>query len=367
MEDIMNLLVGGDDTVDVLAESLKADRKLILNGEVDSWCVEEICMQIMKWNQDDKDIMPEKRKKIYLLINTPGGDAFSGMNMLDVITCSETPVVTIGYGMCCSMGFYLLCAGKERYCFPNTIVLLHDGSNSIQTTSRKGKDIQAFYDKLDEKLQEFDRSLTEVPKKNNQKRYIAMGAIGAVAVIVALYLVLSITGAFAWSVSWLLPLGAIVAAVVAADVVLLLKGFKSDKFLVARLFNVATVILVFVFMYLCIRLSVHPRFDWYIFLCMVPAAGIMDIAIGFVTKSKLTVPEIFVWAMLTSVMLYVMLGVAAVMPWHPGWLLPALTAICIVAVVAVLLISHSKKAKKDKQLFLDSTKNQVDEEYYTKW
>lgn len=116
-----------------------------------------------------------------------------------------------------------------------------------------------------------------------------------------------------------------------------------------------------------IRLSVHPRFDWYIFLCMVPAAGIMDIAIGFVTKSKLTVPEIFVWAMLTSVMLYVMLGVAAVMPWHPGWLLPALTAICIVAVVAVLLISHSKKAKKDKQLFLDSTKNQVDEEYYTKW
>lgn len=155
MEDIMNLLVGGDDTIDVLAESLKADRKLILNGEVDSWCVEEICMQIMKWNQDDKDIMPEKRKKIYLLINTPGGDAFSGMNMLDVITCSETPVVTIGYGMCCSMGFYLLCAGKERYCFPNTIVLLHDGSNSIQTTSRKGKDIQAFYDKLDEKLQEF--------------------------------------------------------------------------------------------------------------------------------------------------------------------------------------------------------------------
>lgn len=220
---------------------------------------------------------------------------------------------------------------------------------------------------FDAKLQEFDRSLTEVPKKNNQKRYIAMGAIGAVAVIVALYLVLSITGAFAWSVSWLLPLGAIVAAVVAADVVLLLKGFKSDKFLVARLFNVATVILVFVFMYLCIRLSVHPRFDWYIFLCMVPAAGIMDIAIGFVTKSKLTVPEIFVWAMLTSVMLYVMLGVAAVMPWHPGWLLPALTAICIVAVVAVLLLSHSKKAKKDKQLFLDSTKNQVDEEYYTKW
>lgn len=220
---------------------------------------------------------------------------------------------------------------------------------------------------FDAKLQEFDRNLTEVPKKNNLKRNIAVGAIGSVAAIIALYLILSLTGAVGWGMSWLILLGAVVAAVVAVDVVLMLKAFKDDKFLVARLFNVGTVILVFVFMYLCIHLSVHPKYDWYIFLCMVPAAGIMDIAIGFVTKSKLTIPEIFVWAMLTSVMLYVMLGVAGVMAWHPGWLLPALTAIAIVAIVASLLISRSKKAKKDRQIFLDSTQNQVDEEYYTKW
>lgn len=220
---------------------------------------------------------------------------------------------------------------------------------------------------FDAKLQEFDRNLTEVPKKNNLKRSIAVGAIGSVAAIIALYLILSLTGAVGWGMSWLILLGAVVAAVVAVDVVLMLKAFKNDKFLVARLFNVGTVILVFVFMYLCIHLSVHPGYDWYIFLCMVPAAGIMDIAIGFVTKSKLTIPEIFVWAMLTSVMLYVMLGVAGAMAWHPGWLLPALTAIAIVAIVASLLISRSKKAKKDRQIFLDSTQNQVDEEYYTKW
>lgn len=220
---------------------------------------------------------------------------------------------------------------------------------------------------FDAKLQEFDRNLTEVPKKNNLKRNIAVGAIGSVAAIIALYLILSLTGAVGWGMSWLILLGAVVAAVVAVDVVLMLKAFKDDKFLVARLFNVGTVILVFVFMYLCIHLSVHPGYDWYIFLCMVPAAGIMDIAIGFVTKSKLTIPEIFVWAMLTSVMLYVMLGVAGAMAWHPGWLLPALTAIAIVAIVASLLISRSKKAKKDRQIFLDSTQNQVDEEYYTKW
>lgn len=155
MDDFMNVLIGDDSTSNQLVENFKADRKLVLNGEVADWCIEEICMQIMKWNQEDQNIMPEKRKKIYLLINTPGGDAFTGLNMLDIIDCSDTPIVTIGYGMCCSMGFYLLCAGHERYCFPNTVVLLHDGANSIQTTSRKGKDIQAFYDKLDVKLEEY--------------------------------------------------------------------------------------------------------------------------------------------------------------------------------------------------------------------
>lgn len=155
MDDLMNVLTGDSGSVNPLLESFKADRKLVLNGEVSDWCIEDICMQIMKWNQEDKNIIPEKRKKIYLLINTPGGDAFSGLNMLDIIEYSETPIVTIGYSLCCSMGFYLLCAGHERYCFPNTVVLLHDGSNSISTTSRKGKDIQAFYDKLDVKLEEY--------------------------------------------------------------------------------------------------------------------------------------------------------------------------------------------------------------------
>lgn len=156
MDDIMSVLVGGEgDMVDQLAEQLKADRKIVISGEIQDWCVEDVCMQIMKWNQEDKNIIPEKRKKIYLLIHTPGGDAFSGMNMLDVITASDTPVITVGFGMCASMGFYLLCAGKERYCFPNTVVLLHDGASAIQTTSRKGRDIQNFYERLDERFEEF--------------------------------------------------------------------------------------------------------------------------------------------------------------------------------------------------------------------
>ena len=100
---------------------------------------------------------------------------------------------------------------------------------------------------FDKYLQDSDRALVEVPKKNTLKRNIATGVVGTVAVIVALYLILSLTGALAWGVSWLIILGAVVAAAVATDVLLMLKGFKEDKFLVPRLFNLGTVILVFVF------------------------------------------------------------------------------------------------------------------------
>ena len=235
-------------------------------------------------------------------------------------------------------------------------------------------DDEAIYDlciaslgDFDKTIADFDLALTEVPKKNNLKRNLAAGIIGAVALVVALYLILSLTGAVAWGLSWLIFLGAVTAAVVAADVVLFLKAVKSDKFLVARLLNIATVVMVFVFLYLVIELTAHPRYAWMTFLAMVIAAIAIDIAVGFITKSKLTIPEIFVWLIVTSVLLYVMLGVSGAMPWHPGWLLPALTAIAAVACGAGMLLNMSKKAKKDKERLFKNAQTQVDEEYYTKW
>ena len=154
MEDLMSVLIG-DNNENGIEDQLLKDRKIVLNSDVADWCVNDVCMQIMKWNQEDKDIIPEKRKKIYILINSGGGDAISGMNMLDVIVNSDTPVVTIGFGMAASMAGYILAAGHERYCFLNTVVLIHDGESGYQSSGRKGKDIQAFYDKISERLEDF--------------------------------------------------------------------------------------------------------------------------------------------------------------------------------------------------------------------
>ena len=163
MNDIMLEMLGGEnDAVTKMVEQLRSDRKIVLNEEVGDWLIEKLCMQILVWNKEDETIVPEKRKKIVIFINSPGGDVVLGMHILDIIANSKTPIVTVGLSSCCSMASYLLAAGHERYCFPNTVVLMHDGQSGYSTTSRKGKDIQAFYDKLDERVTEFMISHTKL-------------------------------------------------------------------------------------------------------------------------------------------------------------------------------------------------------------
>lgn len=136
-------------------EDFRKQRRLILDEEITESVVAGYSLMIAKWNAEDKDILPEKRKKIVIFIHSPGGDVISGFNLLDVIDSSETPIITIGMGECASMASYVLAAGHERYCYPNTVVLIHDGEQGYQTSAGKGKDIQAFFDKQSTKMRKY--------------------------------------------------------------------------------------------------------------------------------------------------------------------------------------------------------------------
>lgn len=120
---------------------------------------------IIKYNMEDKDLPADKRKKIYLYINSDGGDVILGSQILSTITSSKTPVVTIGFAKCASMASYILAAGAERYCFPNTVVLCHDGTTGYVSSGNKGKDIQRFYDSLDSRLRTFMVTHTDMTEE----------------------------------------------------------------------------------------------------------------------------------------------------------------------------------------------------------
>lgn len=131
------------------------DRKIIINQDVNDDLLEMVCMMILKWNAEDKNLPVENRKRIILYINCDGGDVLMGSQILQTIKVSKTPIITVGFSRCASMASYILSAGSVRYCFPNTVVLYHDGQAGYVSSGNKGRDIQKFYDTLNDKMTEF--------------------------------------------------------------------------------------------------------------------------------------------------------------------------------------------------------------------
>lgn len=138
-----------DDIYSQVIKKYYNDRKIVFNQEIDDCLVENMVLMILQWNKEDRDLPVNKRKKIYIYLNSDGGDVVAGNLALSIIKLSKTPIVTVGLAKCASMASYILAAGHERYCFPNTIVLYHDGQTGYVSSGNKGKDIQKFYDELD--------------------------------------------------------------------------------------------------------------------------------------------------------------------------------------------------------------------------
>lgn len=155
MEELVFALNKDDDIFMEIVKKHLNDRRIIINQEITDDLLEHVCLMILKWNQEDKDIPIKDRKKIYVYINSNGGDCILGTQILSSIQESKTPVITVGFAKCFSMASYILAAGHKRYCFDNTIVLLHDGETEYSASRNKGKDIQRFYDKLGERMDAF--------------------------------------------------------------------------------------------------------------------------------------------------------------------------------------------------------------------
>lgn len=102
-------------------ERLLKDRIIWLGSEVRDDNANEICAKMLMLAAEDST------RDIYLYINSPGGSITAGMAIYDTMQYVPNDVVTVGIGMCASMGQFLLSSGTKgkRYATPNTRVLLH--------------------------------------------------------------------------------------------------------------------------------------------------------------------------------------------------------------------------------------------------
>lgn len=121
----------GERSFDIYSRLLQ-DRIILIFGEIDDSLASSVIAQMLFLESVDKE------KDIYLYINSPGGLVTSGLALYDVMNYIQPNVVTIGMGLCASMGAFLLASGEKgkRYALENTKIMIHQplgGANGAAT------------------------------------------------------------------------------------------------------------------------------------------------------------------------------------------------------------------------------------------
>ena len=150
---------------------LLKERKILINENIDDWVIDDIVMNIFKWNKEDKGIPVEERQPIRIYISTLGGAVDCGFSLIDAIKLSKTPVYTINIGEEYSMGFLIGLAGHKRYTLPNATFLLHDGSTGVVNSMSKVSDTAKFYSEMEERIKRYVLDNSKLTSKMYNKKY----------------------------------------------------------------------------------------------------------------------------------------------------------------------------------------------------
>jgi ATP-dependent Clp protease protease subunit len=100
--------------------------RIITLGQIDADLVNEVIQLIYEINEEDGK--KTQAEPIKLIINSFGGEVYSGLALIDVIDNSATPVYTICHGAAMSMGLIVYAAGHHRMDSKNATFMYHEAS-----------------------------------------------------------------------------------------------------------------------------------------------------------------------------------------------------------------------------------------------
>lgn len=117
----------GERGFDIYSRLLE-DRIVFLGEQVTPDSANLVVAQLLHLESQDPD------KDIALYVNSPGGDVYSGLGIIDTMNYIKPDVSTICVGMAASMGAMILANGAKgkRFCLPNSMVLIHQPSSGVQ-------------------------------------------------------------------------------------------------------------------------------------------------------------------------------------------------------------------------------------------
>ena len=117
----------GERSYDIYSRLLN-DRIIFLGEEINSVSANLVVAQLLHLESQDAE------KDISLYINSPGGEVYSGLAILDTMNFIKPQVSTICVGMAASMAAVLLSAGAKgkRFCLPHSKVMIPQPSGGAQ-------------------------------------------------------------------------------------------------------------------------------------------------------------------------------------------------------------------------------------------
>ena len=120
----------GERSYDIFSRLLM-DRIVFLGSPIDDNVANIIIAQLLFLDAED----PER--DVYLYVNSPGGNVYSGLAVYDTMQHLRAPVSTFCVGMAASMAAVLVSAGEKgkRSALPNSRIMIHQPSSGAQGTA----------------------------------------------------------------------------------------------------------------------------------------------------------------------------------------------------------------------------------------
>ena len=125
----------------------------------------DLTKSIVQMNFEERDIPKEQLKPIYLFIHTYGGRTDQAFYMCDIIKSSRIPIYTVAMDVAMSAGFLIFIAGKKRYAFPHSQLLVHSGYLQLSGTVEQVDDAYRSTKKENENTKKYILDNTGIEEK----------------------------------------------------------------------------------------------------------------------------------------------------------------------------------------------------------
>ena len=131
-----------------------SDRRIPFNGAVTEQLADYVCQRINFYNNQSPEF------PIFIVIdNSPGGSVAAGYQIQKAMAASKAPVYVVVKGFAASMAAVVATLAERSFCYPNTIILHHQVSNTMRGNMTVLKEQIEFTNRW------FERLGTPVAKK----------------------------------------------------------------------------------------------------------------------------------------------------------------------------------------------------------